>query len=200
MKAVNLLDIREYRVRLPDPLFPYTTKSSIEVCPFKDCVGENWLRVTELSDCFHSNFGHRNPLNVPGPFYGAETDTCGTGVVEAPDNVLLDERGQEYLFRQPEDTAELQGILSAAFCECFTGYGADGDQNWTLSLVREWWATRFDLLRVPVSSHNDDVSVRRWRELLSGGAEGYLRMYAFFVEEGRKPTEADQLPDLVGRK
>lgn len=197
MATPRLLDIREYRVRLPEPLFPYTAKAGIEVCPASGCDGPGWLRVADLpADFFRPDFGHRNPLNIPGPFYGAETDTCQTGVAEAPNNVLLDDRGQEYVFKQPEDAAELRDVLSAALCECFTGYGADGDQNWTLALIREWWTTRFDLLG-RVAAAGNGAEVRRWRVMLAGGAKEYLRGYAYFVEEGRRPTASDRIPDLL---
>ena len=197
METLQFLDIREHRVRLPEPLFPYTVKDHIEVCRVGNCHGSGWLSVAELpGDFFCTDFEHRNPLNIPGPFYGAETDTCQTGVAEAPNNVLMDEHGQEFVFKQPEVAAELRDVLSAALCECFNGYGADGDQNWTLALIREWWATRFDLLR-RVDAAGDEAAVRQWREMLSGGAEDYLRAYAFFVEEGRVPTNSDRLPDLL---
>jgi hypothetical protein len=45
-----------------------------------------------------------------------------------------------------------------------------------------------------IRSHPDGI--RLWKRLLSGEAESYLRMYAFFVEEGRVPTDADLLPDV----
>lgn len=200
METLQLLDIREYRVRLPEPLFPYTAKDGIELGLAGGCVGPGWLTVAELpGDFFCTDFAHRNPLNLPGPFYGAETDTCQTGVAEAPNNVLMDERGQEFVFRQPEVAAELRDVLSAALCECFNGYGADGDQHWTLALIREWWATRFDLLR-RADVAGDEAAVRRWREMLSGAAEDYLRRYAFFVEEGRMPADSERLPDLLPRR
>src|SRR5438067_1105657 len=119
METLRLLDIREYRVRLPKPLFPYTAKDGIEVCLARECEGPGWLALAELpADFFCTDFEHRYPLNIPGPFYGAETDTCQTGVAEAPNNVLMDERGQEFVFKQPEIAAELRDVLSAALCEC----------------------------------------------------------------------------------
>src|SRR5205085_10529256 len=85
-----------------------------------------WMPFTGLvSQFFRPAFGKRNPLNIPGPFYGAETDTCEMGTAEAPHNVLLDESGQEFVFTQPSNENELRDILGAAICECFVGYGAD---------------------------------------------------------------------------
>jgi hypothetical protein len=125
-----------------------------------------------------------------------ETNTCETGPHEAPHNVLLDPSGQEFVFRQPADAAELRDVVSAALCECFCGYGADGDDNWTLPLIREWWRTRFDLLASLTAVRGDPESVRLWHHSLSGEAEDYLRAYAFFVLERRLPGEEDILPDV----
>jgi hypothetical protein len=39
-------------------------------------------------------------------------------------------------------------------------------------------------------------SVLRWRRTLQGEGEGYLKAYAFFVENGRIPCDNDVLPEL----
>jgi len=155
------------------------------------------MPVTALNGCFfQSAFDKRNPLNIPGPFYGAETDTCETGTMEAPHNVLLDGLGQEFVFMQPRSEDELRDIISAAICECFVGYGADGDDHWTVALIREWWRARFDLLTRSSQARGLPDSKRRWERILSGEGEAYLRSYAFFVENRRLPTEADFLPEI----
>jgi hypothetical protein len=136
-------------------------------------------------------FEERNPLNVPGMFYGASTDTCGTGPGEAPANVALDDNGQEFVFRQPRDLEELKQVFNACWAECFDGFGTDGNEHWTVELVRAWWAQR----------ENHRVA---WREL---GIENvdqlfdvelpkYLRGYVFFLEHRRMPNPADKLPGL----
>src|SRR5262249_12309829 len=56
----------------------------------------------------------RNWLNVPGPFYGAPTDTCCSGNEQAPGHVLVDERGAEFIWRQPRNEDDLRNVLSAA--------------------------------------------------------------------------------------
>src|SRR5947208_4752187 len=149
MNFSGLVNIRDYRVRLPPTLFPYKGKQVIQVCHVNEgAVGDSaWIRFTELGgDFFQPAFDKRNPLNLPGPFYGAETDTCETGPAEAPSNVLMDRHGQEFVFKQPANEEELRDIVSAALCECFCGYGADGNDHWTFSLIRDWWKCRHDPL------------------------------------------------------
>src|SRR5262249_50522379 len=127
---------------------------------------------------------------------GADTDTCETGPAEAPDNILLDPNGQEFVFKQPTTTTELRDVVSAARAECYCGYGADGDDHWTLALIRAWWRNRHDLLTVLASLRGAPASIRLWKQWLLGEAEGYLRVYAFFVEERRIPSDADHLPTI----
>ena len=193
------IQIREFVVRLPDPLYPYQDKTRIQVRKATAVVSPEpgWMPVTALvGQFFQPAFGKRNPLNIPGPFYGAETDTCETGTAEAPRNVLLDHSGQEFVFTQPTGEAELRDILSAAICECFVGYGADGDDHWTLELIREWWRSRLDLLALSLQARGLPQSKRRWERILSGEGEAYLRSYAFFVDTRRLPTETDALPEI----
>ena len=39
----------------------------------------------------NDHWGAKNPFNFPGPFYSGESDTCGTGLDQAPANVMLAE-------------------------------------------------------------------------------------------------------------
>jgi hypothetical protein len=190
--------IRDFRVRLPEPVYPYRGKQSIEACHVLDLPkdGGGWFGIAGLSDFFPAKFSERNPLNIPGPIYGAETDTCTTGPAEAPLNVLLDEAGQEFVFKQPSTAIEFRDVLSAALCECFHGYGADGDSNWRQSSIREWWQNRDEMFGCLCEEFCDPNSVLRWREGLNGAFEPYLRVYAFFVENGRAPGNEDTLPSL----
>ena len=200
MNRPVIIDIREFHVRLPQNLFPYKGKQVIQFEPSSKVSASSdplWSPIGNLGgDFFQPAFEKRNPLNMPGPFYGAETDTCETGPMEAPSNVLMDRVGQEFVFRQPCSESELRDVISAALCECFCGYGADGDDHWTISRIREWWKTRHDLLADAGEVRGSPDSVALWRRLLSGEAEQYLRAYAFFVEERRVPEEADVLPDV----
>lgn len=199
MNGLAIIDIHEFRVRLPEALFPYQGKQTIQVQRANQLASSDprWVAIGNLSgDFFHPAFDKRNPLNMPGPFYGAESDTCETGPMEAPSNVLMDRNGQEFVFRQPSNESELRDVISAALCECFCGYGADGDSHWTVSRIREWWKSRYDLLAEAGEVRGSQESVLLWRRLLSGEAEPYLRTYAFFVEEKRSPKDSDVLPDV----
>ena len=201
-------DVRTFRVRLPDPLFPLRGRESIEPCddtihkstgesgrPLKGTSG--WRGIGDLKQYFPAKFSEKNYLNMPGPIYGGETDTCCTGPQEAPDNVLLDKSGQEFVFKQASSAVEFRDLLSAALCECFEGYGADGDSHWRLSSIREWWRTRDDMLTESISEQwCKPQSVQKWRRALNGEARGYLRVYAFFVENRRIPVDGDTLPDV----
>ncbi len=193
------IQIREFVVRLPDPLYPYQDKTRIQVRKTTAVASPEpgWMPVTALvGQFFQPAFGKRNPLNFPGPFYGAETDTCETGTAEAPRNVLLDRSGQEFVFTQPTGEDDLRDVISAAICECFVGYGADGDDHWTLALIREWWRSRLDLLALSSQARGLPECKRRWERILSGEGETYLRSYALFVEARRLPTETDTLPEI----
>lgn len=199
MTQTQPIQIREFFVRLPKPLYPYKDKTRIQVRKWNADAGSDpeWRPFTAMvGQFFRPAFSKRNPLNIPGPFYGAETDTCETGTAEAPHNVLMDRSGQEFVFMQPRSESELRDIISAAICECFIGYGADGDSHWTLTLIREWWRSRFDFLALLPETEGLTESKCRWERILSGEGESYLRKYAFFVENGRLSSNTDALPEI----
>lgn len=191
-------DIRKFRVKLPDPLFPYKGRLSIDAATVDALSdeGSGWKSIGELTGFFTPNFAKRNPLNIPGPIYGAETDTCLTGPSEAPDNVLVDQSGQEFVFRQPASATEFRDLVCAAITECFIGYGADGDEHWRLSSIREWWRGRAAMVGEVGEEWCNPTSVASWRAALKGGAERYLQVYAFFVENGRVARADERLPEL----
>lgn len=156
MLDLTFVDVERFRVQVPKDMYPVHRSGRIairETCNVQSDLQE-WLPIPQISDdhCdwpgtkvgryFTGKFPERNPLNVPGPFYGAETDTCATGPIEAPKNVLLDAEGMEFVFRQPSTLDELTGVIYAAICDPFAGYGADGNDHWTTSMVREWWNMR----------------------------------------------------------
>jgi hypothetical protein len=85
-----------------------------------------------------SYWAKKHPFNFPGPFYSGETDTCGTGVPEAPDNILFDGYCCEYIFRQPRNYQEFIAVKDAAAVEVFDSYACDGHQHWTGQACREW--------------------------------------------------------------
>ena len=147
--------------------------------------------------------------NTPGPFYGANTDSCGTGPLQAPYNSGLDMNGFEYIFKQPSTIQELHEVLNAATVNVLSGYGCDGDDNWTISLIREWWSRRDELLKLCLSSEflapeladSPDQWVLIYRrnaryrlQYVRTELALYLGPYSFFVEEGRWPDENDPVP------
>ncbi|MGW6819450.1 hypothetical protein [Streptomyces sp. NPDC055005] len=79
----------------------------------------------------------RNWRNVPGPFHGADTDTCWSGRMAAPDHVLYDdETGQEFVYRRPRNAVEVDRLLFAAWTDPSSGYGLRSQR------VGEAWLTR----------------------------------------------------------
>ncbi|GAA1882036.1 ferredoxin [Asanoa iriomotensis] len=154
-------------------------------------------------------WANRDWRNVPGPFYGAQTDSCWMGREIAPSNVVYeDEYGSEIVFRQPRDAAEVHLVLSAGWNDPFVAYACDGDQHWTLSLVREWWADRARLAgwigaaerTWSVSERADEreaaSGLREYARYLDDGLEAYLRGYGFWLEHRRAPRTGESLPDL----
>ena len=149
-------------------------------------------------------------LNVPGPFYTGETDTCWTGRLPAPRHVLYGgPRLAEFVYRQPKTPEEVDCLVDAAWDDPLDGYACDGDSRWTPDAVREWWRGRDE-----VAEHVTALA-RRWE---AGGADPYdldaaggardflaylageletdLRAYVFRLENGRYPVAGDRLPML----
>jgi hypothetical protein len=166
---------------------------------------------------FEGKWEQKNWLNVPGPFYGAETDTCGNGPVEAPDNVLMDLEGQEFVYRQPRNWDELRNMMAVALTEPIEGYGVDGNLHWTSDLVRKWWRRREEIIEYsskvkqdwlthePWYHSNDsgwiadahNQAIQGWQSYLSSSIlPHYLRTYIYYLEERRLPGSTDILPGL----
>jgi len=147
--------------------------------------------------------------NTPGPFYGANTDSCGTGPTEAPYNSGLDINGFEYIFKQPSTVQELNEVINAAAVNVLSGYACDGDAHWTITLIQDWWKQCHELLRLCLSSQylapelidSPDTTIRIYRrnaryrlQYVRTELAGYLASYSFLVEEGRMPREDDTIP------
>lgn len=98
--------------------------------------------ATPPAEPFRGRWDERHPLNAPGRFYGAATDTCCDGPALAPSSLLYDHEGCGFVWRQPRDESELAALLDGAQSDPFSGYAADGDEYWTPQLVRAWWAER----------------------------------------------------------
>lgn len=196
MKLHGFSEVGEFRVRLPEPRFPFRGNEFIDAARAHEISSDSssWLGLDKLAEFFTPNFAKRNPLNIPGPFYGAETDNCLTGPLAAPANILVDTDGCEFVFKQPATPTEFRDVIAAAMTECAVGYGADGDRHWRLSLIREWWKSRGDIANEVGEMWCPEDSVRHWKTALQGAAKDYLEIYAYYVENGRPPTASDSLP------
>ncbi|RSM84273.1 ferredoxin [Kibdelosporangium aridum] len=119
-----------------------------------------------------------------------------------------DDYGQEFIYRQPQNPEELRRVLDAAGDDPWGGYAADGDNHWTLTSVREWWADRGRLrewatklaAKWSVSEVKDEVEAANGAldlvAYLDNGMEAYLRGYVFWLAEGREPVVGETLPAL----
>ncbi|MFI9586966.1 ferredoxin [Streptomyces sp. NPDC052236] len=160
-------------------------------------------------EAFRGRWEDRLWLNVPGPFYGGETDTCWTGRLSAPAHVLYG--GQyltEYVCRQPRTPAETALLVEAADDDPLLGYGCDGDARWTVDTVREWWRDRGRITQYlsdrrsawdeidPARGQGIAGAVRDFESYIAGGLATDLRVYLYWLDERRSPTPDDRLPEL----
>ncbi|MBB2948985.1 hypothetical protein FB565_008771 [Actinoplanes lutulentus] len=151
----------------------------------------------------------RDWRNVPGPFDAARTDSCWVGRMIAPRHVLYeDDFGSEVVYRQPKDPSEVHLVLTAAWNDPFGAYAVDGDEHWTIELVKDWWADRgrlaawIDGLQRQWSSSDradereNSEGLREFAQYLENGLEGDLRAYAFWLANRRLPLAHEALPRL----
>lgn len=87
----------------------------------------------------------------------------------------------------------------------FEAYAGDGDEHWTLPLVREWWADRGRLLDWIATAEATwsgnggtymTYLMREYRAFITGGLETYLPEYGFWLEHRRPATPNEALPRL----
>lgn len=158
---------------------------------------------------FRAPWEDRLWLNVPGPLYCGETDTCWTGRLSAPDHVLYGGRYfTEYIYRQPKTPAETALLVEAAACEVFSGYACDGDSRWTPAAVRDWWRDRGRITEYLTrhfyewDEHPDAKSqgiragIRDFQAYIADELAGDLRIYLYWLDERRSPDPGDRLPEL----
>ncbi|MFF2213681.1 ferredoxin [Streptomyces antibioticus] len=163
----------------------------------------------DARELFKGRWTDRTWLNVPGPFYGADTDNCGTGRIHAPALVLYEgEYFTEYVYRQPRTTEQLRHMLAAAEEDPFSGYGCDGDEHWTVASVREWWSERGRIREYladrrdvwedddATSGQGTAAAARDYAAYLDGELSTHLRIYLFWLDTRRAPTPGDRLPRL----
>jgi hypothetical protein len=163
----------------------------------------------DLNDLYFLNYGdfkEINWLNTPGPIYTTYTDNCGTGQVEAMNNVGGDEDYHEVIFKQPFTKQELKETLSAAAIDPFGAYYFDGNLNWTKELITEWWLKSSSRINFVVALYNDELKLpdildrplygprepipenyKNWLDFYQNGMKEYLEWYIFKLS-GRKST------------
>ncbi|MEU8776620.1 ferredoxin [Streptomyces sp. NPDC048606] len=151
---------------------------------------------------------NRDWRNVPGPFYGAETDTCMMGREIAPLNILYGDEMDEFVFRQPRNPLEVHKVLFAALNDPYGAYASDGDQYWTVAGVRDWWRSRERVRewihsascglahRKNPTDHDLVSGLRDYLEYIDGDLERDLRVYMFHLDNGEAPEVDVILPDL----
>ncbi|MDO7851661.1 hypothetical protein [Hymenobacter convexus] len=165
-----------------------------EVLPFRE--PDN--KFIEFLDKNH--WQEKHPFNFPGPFYAGYSDTCGTGIGEAPYNVMNDSHCYEYVFRQPKDFTELLQMLDAAAVEVFDSYSSNGNDYWTYEACKEWWSTREQIiaaLRDEELVQMNDGQAQAYINYLNGDAEADLQRYCYFLLNGTYPMSvAAILPSL----
>ncbi len=114
----------------------------------------------------------------------------------------------EYVYRQPRTPAETAQLVEAAECDPFLGYGCDGDAHWTPRAVREWWRDRGRIVQYlsdGMSEWDDSdaragqgvaAAVQDYESYMTGSLATDLRIYLYWLEEGRSPGHGDRLPEL----
>lgn len=183
-----------------DPV-PWIPKLRGQVLDSEPIPRAKWL--------FLGKWEERNPLNVPGPIYGAATDTCQVGRLSAPNHVLygsIDGYQLEFLYRQPRNLGELLHVLDGVRQDPFAGWACDGDGHWTVDLVRQWWRERGRVVEwisgevTEWSTVDDELGVltalEDYRQYIEGDLAGHLRAYVFWLDNRRCPTPRDTLPSL----
>lgn len=147
----------------------------------------------------HNHWPNINPYNFPGPFYTGESDTCGTGIVQAPDNVANDINYCEYVFKQPTNYYEFLCLLNAAAVEVRDSYSSNGNDCWTHEACKTWWRSRTVLMRAlarPEVIRVNNGQAQLYLDYLNGDAEMDLRRYCFFLLHGIYPDDQAVLPEL----
>jgi hypothetical protein len=117
-------------------------------------------------------------------------------------SLLCDAGGNGFVWRQPTTDQETLALMTGASSDPFAGFGWDGDEHWTTSLVREWWARRDE--RAPLvgallaewTKPKLAVVAAAYAVHITADLPPYLRRYLCFLETGRYPADGDVLPQL----
>ncbi len=159
---------------------------------------DKYLDFGNDSDYSDSAWSAKGELNFPGPFYTGESDTCGTGIIESPNNVIFNKDCTEFVMIQPRNKNELLQLWNAGAVEVFGSYYCDGNKHWTLEKVKNWWENKNDILK---QLENEELikmncnQEKRYRHYIDNFAEMDLRKYGFFLENGFYPSN-ESLPEI----
>lgn len=140
----------------------------------------------------YNHWHEKHVLNFPGPIYTEVTDNGGAGEC-APENIMVDQEGCEYVFRQPRNYTQLVAVVLAAGLDPLNAYGSDGNKHWNYELVKSWWQNRAEwisqLMDPLVIKHNGADIVQLYIDYLNSDAELDLRRYCFFLLNNYYPAE-----------
>jgi hypothetical protein len=156
--------------------------------------------IRQASEIFVGKWEERHWRNVPGPIYGAMTDNCWVGRLSAPKHVLYgddEDYEQEFLYRQPANLRELHSVLDGLQQDPFGGWASDGDDRWTVDLVRDWWRNRAQLtdwIDRKIGEWSDSVNEQEV-EVVVG-----LRDYAEYLKGELEPESPNPQADSVRRR
>lgn len=157
-----------------------------------------YLNYHDNSDFKSSSWELKGKLNFPGPFYTGESDTCGTGICESPNNIIFDENCMEYVMIQPRTKIELLQLWNAGNIEVFGAYYCDGNKHWTVQSVKDWWKNRNEIFEHLKNKELIKINCnqeKRYRSYLENEAEIDLKKYCYFLENGIYPKN-QQIPDI----
>ena len=139
--------------------------SDIESILFSGSVDKDQLAdlMSDYNDVFsfinYGDFGEIHWLNTSGPIYTTYTDNCGTGQVEAVNNVGGDEDYHEVIFRQPITKKELIETLSAAMFDPFGSYYFDGNENWNNKNIAVWWNKSEERVNYIIDRYKEELNL-----------------------------------------
>jgi hypothetical protein len=163
-------------------------------------IADTLKREPEIKANYGGSWNRKHPFNFPGTFFTGEGDTCGTGSPEAPENVMEDRDGYEYIYRQPRNYSELIQVTNAAASETCGCYACDGNKYWTYESCKKWWANKEDMinqLNDPEVDKSNGGRIHLYIDYLNTSAELDLRRYCFFLLNGYYPTQDNlDLPTL----
>jgi hypothetical protein len=134
--------------------------TEVEKLIFEKTTDYNKLKILfDIESVFdEGGFNEIYWFNTPGPIYTTFTDNCGTGQIEAPDNVSGDEDYHELIFKQPMNLKELKEVIGAASVDPFGAYFIDGNKYWNYSKIEEWWKRSKDRIDFIIKQYKTELS------------------------------------------